>query len=221
MTYHYNDNMIETINPYIMKIIMACRQQDSIRSIAQRINVSYGWTYKWVQELAKKGVVRLTRMNVYLNENNEFYRQTIQYIRQALGGFVSFHYEILSLLGIRYCFTETDAVYVWTKGGYNIARYRDYYPIFIKVHRGDKEIFEWCIRKIGLAINKTKGIFYKVQYVDDIEPEYYQGTPVDSLEETIQFMNQYQYNFLPALEMIKELHQQNISAKYQEVITNV
>ncbi|MEK6950946.1 MAG: hypothetical protein AABX13_04460 [Nanoarchaeota archaeon] len=219
--------MIEAINPYSMKIIIACRQQDSIRAIAQRIQVSYGWTYQWMQELARKGVVRLTRMKVYLNEQNRFYQKTIHYIRQTLGSYVSFYYEVLSLLGIRYCFIQTDAVYIWTKGGYNIARYREYYPIFIKVQREDKKLFEWYCKKIGLAINRAKGIFYKVQYVDSLRPEYYQGMPVESLDETIRFMNQYPYNFLPALEMIKGLHQQikpttePITVEYQEAVTNV
>ncbi len=213
--------MIETINPYIMKIIIACRQQDSMRAISQRIRVSYGWTYQWIQELARKGVVRLTRMKMYLNENNEFYRQTINYIHRTLGSYASFNYEVLSLFGIRYCFTQTDAVYIWTKGGYNIARYREYYPIFIKVHRHDKEIFEWYVRKLGLGINKPNGIFYTVQYVDSIEPTYYEGMPVDSLEDTIQFMKQYQYNFLPALEMIQELQPRPGIVQYQEVVTNV
>ena len=223
-SYHYNDNMINIINPYMVKIVITCRQEDSIRQIARRISVSYGWTYTWMKALAQQDVVRLTRMKAYLNEKNKFYRRTIKYIYEAMGNSPSFYYEVLSLWGIAYCFTQTDAVYVWTKGGYNIGRYRKYYPIFIKVERKDKETFEWYCRKLGLKINKKQGIFFQVQYVDSIQPEYYESMPVESRKETIRFMKKHRYNFMPALEMMQELqpqHQQKTPVKYQEVATNV
>ncbi len=215
--------MINIINPYTVKMVISCRQEDSIRQIARRISVSYGWTYTWMKALAQQGVVRLTRMKAYLNEQNEFYRRTIRYIREAMGNSPSFYYEVLSLWGITYCFTQTDAVYVWTKGGYNIGRYREYYPIFIKVQTKDKQILEWYCRKLGLKINKKRGIFFQVQYVDSIHPEYCEGMPVESKEETIRFMEKNKYNFMPALEMMPELHprHQQQTVKYQEVATNV
>ena len=216
--------MFNIINPYMVKMVISCRKEDSIRQIAQRISVSYGWTHTWMNALAQRGAVRLTRMKAYLNEKNEFYRRTIKYIHETMENTPSFYYEVLSLWGITYCFIQTDAVYIWTKGGYNIARYRKYYPIFIKVERKDKDIFEWYCRKLGLKINKKKGIFFQVQYVDAIHPEYYEGMPVEGRKETIRFMKKHQYNFMPALEMMQRLypqHRQKKPVKYQEVALNV
>lgn len=212
---------LELVNPHVMKIMIAARKEDSINALSNRISLSYGWTYKWVTDLAGAGVFRLTRMKLYLNEKNDFYRRTLQYIREVLSKDIQFHYSVLSLFGIQYAFTKTDAVFVWTKGGYNIARYREFYPIFIKVAKKDKNIFENYCRKLNLGLHKKQRVFYKVAYMDEVHCEYCEGVPVDSLDETIAFMEKYIYNFEPALEMIKEMYGKKIKVKYKELVTNV
>lgn len=212
--------MIDLINPYTLKIIISCRKEDSIRAISQRINVSYGWTYKWARALASAGVLRLTRMKVYLNEKSDFYKTIIDFIHTFTTK-AQFYYEVLAILGIRYCFTATDAVYVWTRGGYNIGRYREYYPIFIKVRKEDKEIMEWYCRKLSLKVGQQQGIFYKITYVHELTFEYNDERPVDPLKETIAFMMKHKYNFQPALEMVQELYHKPLRSKYREAVTNV
>src|SRR3989344_8305739 len=142
--------ILDLINPHIMKIIISSRKEDSINQISKRIDLSYGWTYEWTQKLANLGVFKLSRMKVYLNENNYFYKKTLKYIKEVLSNKVSFYYEILSLFGIKYAFTALDAVFVWTKGGYNISRYKDFYPMYIKIDKKDKSIFEDYCKKLNL-----------------------------------------------------------------------
>ena len=222
ITYHYNDNMdLDIINPYVLKILISCREEDSISAISKRINLSYGWTYKWVQELAETGVFNLTRMKVYLNKDNKFYKETIEYIKNTFKKSINFYYNTLSLFGIQYSFTNIDSVYVWTKGGYNIARYKDYYPIFIKIRLKDKSLFEEYCKKLELNINKNKEVFYKVEYLDNFDSDYCENMPVDSLKGTIKFMEKNKYNFEPALEMVNELYNKKLKTKYKEVVTNV
>lgn len=211
----------DIINPYVLKILIAARKKDSINSISARISLSYGWTYKWIKELEKIGVFRLTRMEMYLNPKNAFYKMTLKYIQSVLGKDVQFYYEILSLFGISYSFTKTDSVFVWTNGGYNISRYKGFYPIFIKVKKTDRQTFgEYC-KKIDLKINQKAGVFYKVEYLDDLKASECKGVPVDSLGKTIEFMQRNKYNFEPALEMIKEMYKQKIKVSYKEAVTNV
>src|SRR3990172_9035085 len=111
---------IELLNPYVIKILISLRKEDSISSISKRIGLSYGWTNKWVGELIKERILNFIKEN--LND-------------------VNFYYSVLNLFGIEYCFTKTDAVYVWTEGRYNIARYKEFYPIFVKIQRKDYPIF--------------------------------------------------------------------------------
>ena len=212
---------LELINPYVLRILISIRKQDSINAISKRINLSYGWTYNWIKELASLNTLKLTRMNVYLNEDNEFYKRTLNYVKEVLNNNVDFYYNILGLFGIKYCFTGIDSVFIWTKGGYNISRYKDYYPIFIKVRKEDKALFENYSKKLNLKMDKNKGVFYKVVYLDDFEVNYCDNISVDSLDDSIKFMLKNKYNFEPALEMIKEIYNRKLNIKYKEAITNV
>src|SRR3989344_826057 len=132
---------IEMLNPYVLKILISLRKEDSISSISKRINLSYGLTNKWVNELIKEGII--------LQEDNKIYQRILRFIKENLKD-ISFYYSALNLFGIEYCFTKTDAVYLWTEGRYNIARYKGYYPIFVKIKKLDYPIFlEYC-KKLGL-----------------------------------------------------------------------
>ena len=91
--------------------------------------------------------------------------------------------------------------------------YCKFYPIFIKVRKKDKKLFEFCCRRLNLGINKGKGIFYKVFYLDDFEVDYCGDIPLESLTETIAFMEKNIYNFEPALEMIKEMYKKRIKVR--------
>ena len=208
---------IEILNPYAMKIIIAARKHDSINSIAKRINLSYGWTHKWVKQLIKAEVFIGYRLRLELNEENQFYKDSLDYIKKNFSKDINFYYSVLDLFGIKYCFTKTDSVFIWTDGGYNISRYSDYYPIFIKIRKIDKKNIGFYIKKL-----KIKGkIFYKPLFLEDFPVSLHRNAPVDSLEDTIKFMRKYIYNFEPALEMIKEMYGKKLKVKYKEVVTNV
>lgn len=200
-----------------MKIIISAREQDSINLISKRINLSYGWTYNWIKKLIKVGVFKESRLKLILNKNNKFYINTLEYIKKNFSKDINFYYSILSLFGIKYCFTKTDAVFVWTKGGYNIARYKDYYPIFIKIKEDDLKIFKYYCKKLNLKINSKSNIFYYIKSLENFKIEYLNKIPVDSLENTIKFMKKYIYNFQPALEMIEEMYGKKLNIKYKEV----
>ncbi len=210
---------LDLINPYVIKIVISARKKDSIRAIAKRIGLSYGWAYNWVQELIAAGMFKKKEQGIVLQENSKFYKDIIAFIRKTFARDVSFYYSLLQLFGIRYCFTKTDAVFVWTKGGYNISRYRDYYPIFIKIKKADEQIFSYYAKK--LCLSKKNGVFYSAEIFNDFKIDYCDGVPVDSLRDTIAFMQENIYNFQPALEMIKEMYGKKIKVAYKEVITNV
>lgn len=208
---------IDILNEHVMKIIVTARKIDSINAISKRINLSYGWTYKWVKELIKLGCFKQAGLKLFLEEDNKFYRNTLGYIKSNFSQDIGFNYGVLGLFGVKYCFTKTDAVYVWTKGGYNIARSKDHYPIFIKINKNDYDTFLGCCKKLGLKINKNNGVFYNVEVFDDFKISFLENIPVDSFEDTVIFMKKYIYNFQPALEMIGEMYNKNFKVKYKEV----
>ena len=206
---------IETLNPYVIKILVSLRREDSISSISKRIGLSYGWTHKWVNELIKEGILKEKWRGVILNEENKNYKKIISFIKENLND-INFYYSALQLFGIDYCFTKTDAVYLWTEGRYNIARYKEHYPIFIKIKKKDYSIFlEYC-KKLGLKVNSNKSVFYNVEIVEEIKAVKKNNFYGDSLNETIKFMQENIYNFEPALEMIKEMYHKKLNIKYKE-----
>ncbi len=211
---------LESINPYVMKILISAREKDSISSISKRINLSYGWTQKWISVLIKEGIFKEEWRGFNLNKNNESYKKIMNFLKKNFSKNIGFYYEVLSLLGIKYSFTKTDAVYIWTDGGYNIARYKNYYPIFIKIKESDYKIFLFYCKKLGLEINSKKGVFYVPEVIKDFTCAKKENQPVDSLDKTIEFMKRYSYNFQPALEMINETYNKKLKIKYKEMITN-
>jgi hypothetical protein len=50
-------------------------------------------------------------------------------------------YVLAHSTDLEFAFTKIDAVYVWTRGGYQISRSPDDYPLFIAVH--DSDLDEW------------------------------------------------------------------------------
>lgn len=206
---------IDLINPYTLKVLISARDKDSISSISKRIELSYGWTHKWVEELVKEDIFKEKWRGIELQKNNASYKQILSFIKKSLVN-VRFYYSVLNLFGIRYAFTKTDAVYLWTEGRYNIARYRDFYPIFVKIRKEDYDLFlEYC-KKLGLKINADKGVFYSPEIVAEIESEKKNGNCVETLDNTISFMKENIYNFQPALEMIQEMYKKDLNITYRE-----
>jgi len=209
---------IELMNQYVIKILISLRENEnnSISSISKRINLSYGWTNKWVNELIKEGILKAKYRGFELQEKNEKYRAILRFIKENLKD-INFYYSVLQLFGIEYCFTKTDAVYLWTEGRYNIARYKEFYPVFIKIKKEDYKLFLGYCKKLGLKINSKTGVFYNVEIVENLEYVKKDDFFVESLDKTINFMQDNIYNFEPALEMIKEMYNKNIKIKYKEV----
>lgn len=207
---------IDSINPHVIKILISARKEDSIYSISKRIKLSYGWTYKWIKELIKEGIFKEKWKGIILQENNKSYKLIIKFIKENFEN-IGFYYSVLDLFGIKYCFTKTDAVYVYTEGGYNIARYKKYYPIFIKVKKADYPLFLYYCKKLGLKINSRKNVFYIPEILNDFKIVNINKTPVNTLDETIVFMKKNIYNFQPALEMIQEIYNKRLNIKYKEV----
>jgi len=206
---------IELLNPYVIKILISLRTEDSIGSVSKRIGLSYGWTYKWISELVREGILKKKWRGVVLQEKNKSYQKIMGFIRENLND-ANFYYSTLNLFGIDYCFTKTDAVYLWTEGRYNIARYKEYYPVFIKIKKKDYSLFLYYCRKLDLKINSNMGVFYVVEALDDFKSIKKKDFFVEPLEETIGFMQANIYNFEPALEMIKEMYGKKLNIKYKE-----
>ncbi len=213
--------MLELINPYVAKILISARDGDSIRRISQKIQESYGWTYKWVSELEKIGALKRKKQEVYINKNNSFYREAMKFIKKSLYNLsLTDAYLLPNFTGLNYIFIGIDAVFIWTKGGYNIGRSKISYPIFIEVLEKDKDDWQRYFSKLNVKYTfrneRKKGIYFVISVSKKIEKEYCEQIPVLPLAKTIEWAKKYRFNFEPALEMLDDMYNLKIGIKYAE-----
>ncbi|MBI2575769.1 hypothetical protein HYV84_01025 [Candidatus Woesearchaeota archaeon] len=213
--------MFAEINPYVAKIVIAARGGDSIRKISKKIRESYGWTYKWVLALEAIGALKRNGQAIQINRNNSFYKEMKRLIVLSSATIaLNDAYLLPNLAGLEYAFTSTDAVFIWAKGGYNIGRSRDSYPVFIEVVEKDKAAWVGYFSGLGISYSfkneKKKGIYFVISRRTEIEKEYCDDIPVLPLAKTVEWAKKYRFNFQPALEMLDELYPPQMEATYSQ-----
>jgi len=137
-------------------------------------------------------------------------------------------YKLVEKAGMDYAFTGPDAVFLWTKGGYNVDRFFAFYPIHLKVRKSDLEKWKKFFKSEGRrfhvnseSVRRTLfGIFYVLYPEDEFRAEEVEGFKVVPLEETVEFCNRNIYSYEPALEILDEMYGLGLGVKYREVETN-
>lgn len=214
--------MIETINPYTVRILITAKDNDSIRSVSKKINLSYAWTYNWITKLVDAEIIKRKGQKIKINKENKIYIQFVNFIKKILKERLSLAdaYSLPNMSGLEYAFTSTDSIFIWTKGGYNIGRNKDSYPIFIEVLEKDlgkwSKFFDDFLIKYSERIERKRGIYFILIPKKEIEKEFVNGVFVIPLKKTIDYAKKYIYNFEPALEMLNQMYNLNIPIKYAE-----
>lgn len=214
--------MFELINPYTAKILVSAKNGDSIRNISKKIRESYGWTYKWILELENIGAIARKKQEVYINKNNRFYKDAAKFVKGSLSSNLSLNdaYLLPNLTGLEYIFTGIDAVFIWTKGGYNIGRSKNSYPVFIEILEKDKIEWQKYFSKLNIKYTfrneRKKGIYFVISLAKTMEKGYCGQMPVLPLAKTVEWAEKYSFNFQPALEMLDEMYKLGIGISYAE-----
>lgn len=125
---------------------------------------------------------------------------------------ISKFYDFLKELKLKYSLTGPDAVFLWTKGGYQVGRFFGFYPIHIKILRSDLKKWQKILKSKGIKYHiKNKpiketlfGTFYLLEPEDKFESEKIDDLHVDSLDQTTEFCKKNIYQYEPALEMLKK-----------------
>ncbi len=212
--------MLEVANPYVVKISLALKSGDSILHISRKIGSSYGWTYRWIKELEKLGVVEIDKgVRVTDHELFDMFRELGKKIlKKKLD--ITDAYLLPNFSGMKYAFTKTDAVFIWTKGGYQIGRSKSDYPIFINILREDMERWKDFFKEFHVDCwvqeRAGEGIYFVLYPEKDFKAEWMDHTSVIPLSETVEWAEIYEINFQPALEMLDEIHDLELKTKYRE-----
>lgn len=219
-------SMMKFMDPTAAKIVLAAQRGDSINRIANKIGVSYSWVYDWIERLEDKEIIVNTDNGIQVvdHELRQRYAEMMAalYSRDAITQEDA--YVIPHFAGMAFAFTEIDAAYVWTHGGYQIARSHDDYPVFIQVH--DRDIDRWIgffqQFDIDTTVNErpdATDVDGNVHYVlfpktDGIDVEWVDGNPVIPLNDAVERMMENRPAYEPALEIIAEEYDVDVDATH-------
>jgi hypothetical protein len=137
-------------------------------------------------------------------------------------------YDLLNEAGMRYALTGPDAVFFWTRGGYQVDRFFGFYPIHLKVEEKDLEKWEafFSSRKQRFYVKDKParrtlfGVFYVLYPEIDFGGEDVNGFCVTPLKETAEFCQRNIFSYEPALEMLNEMYDLGLKVSYKEAMTN-
>jgi hypothetical protein len=224
--------MTDFIDPTAAKIVLAAQNGDSINRISNKIGTSYSWVYDWINRLDAVNIISNTDNGVRVRD----YEMRRRY-EEMMGTLYSRDevsqedaYVILHFTGMEFAYTEIDSAYVWTHGGFQIARGHDDYPVFIEVH--ERDVDRWIEFFERFGVDTTVGerpdaadVDGSVHYVlfpqaEGIDIEWVDGNPVIPLDATVSQMVETRPAYEPALEMLADEHDVDIDASHRDEIAN-
>jgi len=206
------------------KALLAAEPGDSVRRVSQKIDEPYETVRQKVKRLEDGGIVktddgvRVTSPSV----EKSIYQSAAAGARvsppSTRDAYVLPHYADRP-----FAFTRIDAVYVWTRGGYQVARSPDDYAVFVAVEEtaywknffGD---FGVPAKEERVPADEIDGsVQFVVEERNEVECEWVEGQPVIPLEETVEYMRDNFAQFQPAFEMIDEMYDEpDLSVSYSE-----
>lgn len=176
---------------------------------------------KVLHDMVRKGFIEKAGWGKYrVNSPQEYVSKKVNVVKA---------YELVKDAGRRYALTDADAVFFWTKGGYQADRFFGFYPIHIAVRSQELEAWKRFFRakRQRFIIEKEPvhetmfGVFYVLYPREKVVAEDVEGTSVMSLKKTVEFCRRNIFTYQPALEMLNEMYRLKMrTTKYREVEVN-
>lgn len=175
---------------------------------------------KVLHDMSRKGFIERVGWGRYrVNSPKEYISRKTNIVKA---------YELVKEGGRKYAFTEADAVFFWTRGGYQADRFFGFYPIHIAVNRHElrawKKFFHTRKQRVIVENEPVRatmfGLFYVLHPHDRFRAEDVEGTSVLPLKETVEFCKKNKFTYQPALEMLDEMYGLKLKVKYREEKTN-
>lgn len=208
--------MFTDFDEVTVKLVMGAGSGDSVRRIAQKINEPYETVRQKVKDLEEKGILKIEN-GVHVTAPGMV--KSIYQLVTAGSKYTPLSIEDVYVLphfaDHPFAFTRIDAAYIWTRGGYQVARSPDDYAIFIRV---DSSIEYWInfFADFGIPayeerrpIEDLEGDIQVVIEKGELSDiEWIEGRPVIPLEETVEYMQENSVHFRPALDMLDEMYRE-------------
>ena len=198
-----------------LKVILALDPRDSISGVARKVDENRETIRRVVHRLEGAGYVAY-------DDGLHLVDQTIrdaglEFLTAAADTSppsISEAYVLPKFAGMEYAYTGIDAVYVWTRGGYQVARDPEDYTLFIAAHESELDAWAEFFDRFGIPTTEERqpaddldgSIQVVLESEAQIEAEMVDGRPVISLQETVAFANEHYAHFQSALDMLGRMY---------------
>ncbi|ELY35504.1 helix-turn-helix domain-containing protein [Natronorubrum tibetense] len=207
--------MCEVCGERELKVILALDTGDSISGVTRKIDENRETIRRVVNRLEEAGYVAYDD-GIHLVDQT-LRDAGLKFLTAAADispPSISEAYVLPQFAGMEYAFTAIDAVYVWTRGGYQVARDPEDYPLFIAVYESDLDAWTAFFDRFGIpaaeerqpAADLDGAIQVVLEPEAQIEAEMVEGRPVISLQETVAFANEHYAHFQSALDMLDRMY---------------
>ncbi|WP_227379118.1 winged helix-turn-helix domain-containing protein [Haladaptatus halobius] len=218
--------MFEQCGEKELKILLAIDPGDSISGVARKIDENRETIRRTVNRLENAGYIQYKKG---LSVVDDTVRETGLAFLAASAAIsppsISETYMLPHFAGLDFAYTAIDAVYVWTRGGYQVARDETDYPLFIAIREEDLEEWERFFERFGIPTAQERqpadDVAGPLQIVLDpraeVDAELVDGRPVIPLAETVAFARAHYATFESALDMLDQMYNDvDTEADYRE-----
>jgi len=209
--------MFTPCNEKALKTLLAIDPGDSMSGVARKIDENRETIRRVVNSLEDEGYVEYDQG---LTLVEPAVREAGLSFLAASAGVVSPSipeaYVLPQFAGLEFAYTAIDAVYIWTRGGYQVAREPDDYPLFIAVDEVNLEEWTQFFNRFEIPVAQERQpaaeIDHSIQFVLEpratIEADTVDGRPVIPLQETVDFARDHYATFQSALDMLGQMYEE-------------
>lgn len=218
--------MYEILDRTAAQVLLATTPGASIRQVAQRIQRPYETVRQAVNRLEDTGYLTYDDgLTLRTDDVREAARELVAASATISPPSIEDAYVIPHYGDHQFAFTRIDAVYVWTRGGYQVGRDPDDYPLFLAVREEDLDDWRDLFSSFGLPVSHERqpptAIDGPLQIVleprESLEVEWIEGSPVIPRDETIAYMEANSVHFQSALAMLDRMYEDlDLDVAYQE-----
>jgi DNA-binding IscR family transcriptional regulator len=200
-----------------LKTLLAIEPGDSIAGVARKIDENRETIRRVVNALEDEGYVEYDRG---LTVVDPAVREAGLSFLAASAGVVPPSipeaYVLPQFAGREFAYTSIDAVYIWTRGGYQVARDPEDYPLFITVAETDLDEWTQFFERFDIPVAQerqpadeiTQAIQFVLEPCATVEAETVDGRPVIPLQETVEFARDHYATFQSALDMLGRMYEE-------------
>jgi hypothetical protein len=200
-----------------LKTLLAIEPGDSISGVARKIDENRETIRRVVNTLEDEGYVEydrgLTGVDPTVREAG------LSFLASSAGVVppsIPEAYVLPHFAGLEFAYTSIDAVYIWTRGGYQVARDPEDYPLFIAINETDLEEWNRFFDRFEIPVAQERQpaaeIDQSIQFVlkpcTTIEADTVDGRPVIPLQETVEFAREHYATFQSAFDMLGRMYEE-------------